>query len=119
MEWATPPPTSVPPAAIAAFVARERPTAPADCKTATVVPAATEPPLAIAVEDIIDAAMEPAAMPPAVNPTAAKASGAAHRQAVPPTAAPTIIFFMVEIFSSSSGTTCIGQGAELCVTGSY
>lgn len=59
---------------------------PADCKTATVLPAATPPPFATAAADIILAAMEPAAIPPEVNPAAPRATGArataptAHRQ---------------------------------------
>ena len=49
---------------------------PADCKTATALPAATPPPLAIAAADIILAAMEPAAIPAEVKPAAPRAKGA-------------------------------------------
>jgi len=44
------------------------PAAPIDYKTATVVPAATLPPEATAAEDIMPAAVLPAAIPPDVNP---------------------------------------------------
>lgn len=40
------------------------------------MPAATPPPLAIAADDIIPAAMDPALMPAAVKPTAVRAAGA-------------------------------------------
>lgn len=49
---------------------------PADCKTATALPAATPPPLAIAATDIILAAKDPAAIPAEVNPAAPRATGA-------------------------------------------
>ncbi|EGZ10495.1 hypothetical protein PHYSODRAFT_304352 [Phytophthora sojae] len=46
------------------------PAAPIFCTTATVLPAATPPPPAIAAPDIIPAAADPAAIPAAVKPTA-------------------------------------------------
>lgn len=44
------------------------PTAPADCKEAMTPPAATPPPLAMAEEDIIQAAILPAFIPAAPKP---------------------------------------------------
>lgn len=48
---------------------------PTDWRTATRLPAATPPPLAIAADDIIPAAKDPAVMPPAVKPTNPSAAG--------------------------------------------
>ncbi|KAG9330897.1 hypothetical protein JZ751_021800, partial [Albula glossodonta] len=52
-----------------------RDSVPTDCRTATTDPAATPPPLAIAADDIIVEAREPAATPPAVKPKAPTAAG--------------------------------------------
>ena len=49
---------------------------PTACRKATVDPAATAPPLAVAAAAIKPAATELAAMPAAVNPTAPKRTGA-------------------------------------------
>lgn len=49
---------------------------PADCRTATALPAATPPPLAIAAADIILAATDPAAIPAEVKPAAPRTTGA-------------------------------------------
>lgn len=53
------------------------PHSPIDCSTATGLPAATPPPLAMAAADIILAATEPAEMPEAVKPIAPTINGAA------------------------------------------
>ena len=50
---------------------------PADCIAATMLPAATPPPLAIAAADIILAAMDAAAIPVPVKPMAVRTTGAA------------------------------------------
>lgn len=50
-----------------------------DCRVATMLPAATPPPLAMAAIDIILAASEEAAIPVAVNPTEVRTKGAAPR----------------------------------------
>lgn len=57
---------------------------PAACKTATALPAATPPPLAIAAVDIMPAAYEPAAIPAEVKPTAPKTTGARHTEPAGP-----------------------------------
>lgn len=49
---------------------------PKDCKMATRLPDATPPPLAMAADDIIDDATDPAAMPPEVKPAAEITNGA-------------------------------------------
>lgn len=50
---------------------------PTDCSVATMLPAATPPPLAMAAADIILAAMDAAAIPVPVKPMADRATGAA------------------------------------------
>ena len=61
-------PYSRPPPTISATGAVKVNVAPKLYKTATVLPAATPPPLAIAAVLIIDAAVDPAAIPLAPNP---------------------------------------------------
>uniref|UniRef100_A0A2D4KU02 Uncharacterized protein n=1 Tax=Micrurus paraensis TaxID=1970185 RepID=A0A2D4KU02_9SAUR len=81
-------PTTTPVVVITALVATERPTTPADCPRATMLPAATPPPLAMAAADIIFAASDPAAMPAAVNPTALSTNGAPMTAVPSPMATP-------------------------------
>ena len=87
----TPPPIEAPMLPTAAVTeppaASRLPVAPTACKVATAEPAATPPPLAIAADDIIEAATEPTAMPPDANPAAATATGAPATATPVPSAA--------------------------------
>ena len=88
---ATPPATPVTAAAPVPAAAR-LPVAPTACNVATILLAATPPPLAMAADDIIDAAHEPAAIPAEPNPRAgARRGAAAIAIALPATTAPTAI----------------------------
>ena len=66
-----PPPTAAPALASAPLAARPSPAAPTDCRTATLLPAATPPPAAAAEELIMPAAIEPAALTTTGAPTTA------------------------------------------------
>lgn len=70
-------PTAAPAPPTTAEAAPDIPAAPADCKAATTLPAATPPPFATAATDIILAATEPAAIPAEVKPAAPRTAGAA------------------------------------------
>lgn len=88
------PPTRAPVApptdATAAVAVADKPAAPADWRIATKLPAATLPPLAMAADDIMPAAVEPAAIPAPVKPAIPSATGA--RSAAP--AAPAAVIPM-------------------------
>eukprot|EP00955_Chlamydomonas_euryale_P071200 360996-Chlamydomonas_euryale.AAC.2 len=88
-----PAPMPAPPAATAAAMPPERaPVAPMDCRMAQALPAVTAPPDAAAVDDMNQAAHDPAIMPPSVKPAAAMtgttAGPAAHAITTPPTTVP-------------------------------
>ena len=74
-----------PPTAITGRAHKPKPITPTDCKTATVEPAVTPPPKAIAAVDIIPAAVLPAAIPPDVKPRAATVPYAVARLPIAPT----------------------------------
>lgn len=87
--WLTSHPTAAPTPDTAVVAAPDRPAAPIDCKVATRPPAATPPPLAIAADDIMPAAYEPAAIPAEVKPMTPRTRGIPRTATTAPAPAPT------------------------------
>lgn len=83
----------------------ESPAAPTDCRVATMLPAATPPPLAMAAADIILAAKEEAAIPVEVKPTAPSTTGTAPTATAPPITAAAALAPSGEADGASAGTS--------------
>ncbi|XP_033112647.1 anti-sigma-I factor RsgI2-like, partial [Anneissia japonica] len=79
-----PRPTAAPAVAAAPMPCAPNPAAPIDCSTATVLPAATPPPLATAAADMRCAPIDPAAIPAPVKPKTTGAAATAATVTVAP-----------------------------------